>query len=118
MLAPKHIHGPEMVISKSDPRIILGSCKWYIDDLKEQAYKLREDIREAMRIQGTVGKEAIFTNYMFDCQGFESPTRGNSISLKGECFGRVELPWVVISYNQQYRLASRILRTCMPNQFY
>ena len=36
-------------------------------------------------------KEAVFTNYMLDGRGFESPTRGNSISLKDECLGRVVL---------------------------
>ena len=46
----------EMVISKSDPRVILGSCKcWEIDDMKEKASKLRENIREAMQNPGFSG---------------------------------------------------------------
>ena len=35
----------EWSVSKSDPRIIMGSCRcWEIDDLKEQASKLRDEV--------------------------------------------------------------------------
>ena len=94
-----------------------------MDDLNEQASNWKMKSRQC-RIQGSVVKEAVFINYMLDGCGFESPTWGNSISLKDECcvnYVAVVLPCLVfvsISYNQQYSLASRILRTCMPNQFY
>ena len=79
--------------------------------------------------QGSVGKEAVFTNYMLNGHGFQSPTRGNSIFFERWMLWwtfvlllcRVALSCLVfqsISYNQQYRLANMLLCTCMPNQLH
>ena len=66
---------------------------------------------------------------MLDGDGFKSPTRGGSIfferwMLWASCVmllcsvALACLVFLSISYNQQYRLACRILRTWMPNQLY
>ena len=68
--------------SKSDPRVILGYCKcWEMDDMKEKASKLRERGNAEFRVQWL--KQAEFTNYKSDGDGFKSHLlEGGSIFFK------------------------------------